>query len=517
MSLWRSTTALKTPAPGMLARAAALERKRDFPGALSAYEAALQAAPDEPHVLASLAAFAGKIEMFDVAAKVWAQVVRLEPTRLDAIEGQARAWRELGAFDDATLLLREALLSHLGEARLWNSLGVTLTQAGRAAEAIAFLDEAVRLDRRYAAAVYNRGGARFDLGDLEGADADFQAALRLARKPGEIATIRFAAAALALARGDLTAGWEAYETRHSRHLGSAVAFDSPGRRWSPGVALGGQHLLLIGEQGLGDEIMFANLIPDVLRALGADGRLSLAVESRLVDLFRRSFPQAQVIAHATQAGQPRPRRAAQDLDSPAVDLWAPIGAMTRQFRRTLADFPTDAAYLRPDPARVAHWRAWLGEGPPAVGLSWRSGKMLGDRRRQFPPAEDWGLVLATPGVRFINVQYGDCAEELAAFRARGCEVIQPPDLDIREDIDGLAALCAALDLTVCVANATGALVGACGLPAVLISPPAAWPRLGTERLPWYPRAHTVAAPAFDAWGPTMAQAAALVAALAVQP
>jgi hypothetical protein len=192
--------------------------------------------------------------------------------------------------------------------------------------------------------------------------------------------------------------------------------------------------------------------------------------------------------------------------------------MTRRFRAQLEDFPTAGGYLRPDPARVAEWRAWLGEGPPAVGISWRSGKMLGDRRRQYPPPELWAPLLATPGVRFVNVQYGDCAEDLAGFRAGASgQILEPPGLDLRDDIEGLAALSAALDLTVCVANATGALVGACGCPAVLIGPPAAWPRLGTDRLPWYPQAETLAAEAFDAWAPVMQEATARVAGLAPIP
>jgi tetratricopeptide (TPR) repeat protein len=516
MASSRSAATRRIPGPDPLARAIALERDRDLTGALDAYETALRWAPNDPDILARLAALAGRLEMHDAAARLWEQVSLLDPERLEALEGRARAWRELGLYEAAIALLRQALVGHPQEAQLWNGLGVTLMQAGRAGEAITFLDEAARLDPRPTAAVYNRGGARFDLGDLEGAEADFAQALRRAREPGEAAAIRFAAAALSLARGDLAAGWDAYETRHSPHLPSAVMFDGSGRRWAPGAALAGKHLLLIGEQGLGDEIMFANLIPDVLRALGPDGRLSLAVEPRLVDLFARSFPAAEVSAHVTEVGRPRLRRSAPGLDPrrPA-DLWAPAASMTRALRRSVADFPAEAGYLRPDPAKVAHWRAWLGEGPPAVGLSWRSGKMLGDRRRQYPSALAWGPVLETPGVRFVNVQYGECAAELAAFRAGcGCEILEPPGLDIRDDIDGLAALCAALDLTLCVANATGALAGACGLPAVLLSPPAAWPRLGTETLPWYPRARLLTAPAFDAWAPTMAQAAALVADLA---
>jgi hypothetical protein len=94
------------------------------------------------------------------------------------------------------------------------------------------------------------------------------------------------------------------------------------------------------------------------------------------------------------------------------------------------------------------------------------------------------------------------------------EVIEPPGLDLREDIDGLAALLSALDLTVCVANATGALAGAVGANVAILGAPAAWPRLGTDALPWYPQAKALTAPAFGDWAPAMTQAASHVAALA---
>ena len=524
MSSARSAGASRATAPGSLspnalARAAALERAGDFPGALAAYEAAVGMAPDNPDVLAALATFAGRIEMFDVAARLWEQVSLLDPQRLEAIEGRARAWRELGAFEQAIALLRVAILEHPQDARLWNSLGVTLLQNSQAGLAIVFFDEAIRLDGRYAAALHNRGNARFDLGALDAAAADFERARKAARKPPEVAAIGFAAAALTLARGDLATGWEAYEARLSRNHAKAMVFNTPGRRWQPGQELAGKHLLVVGEQGLGDEIMFANLAPDVMEALGPDGRLTLAVEPRLVELFRRSFPAATVTRHVTDQTGPKPRRAAADLDGDLeggrpVDLWAPMGSLPRQFRRAHADFPSARAYLRPDPARVAHWRGWLGPGPPAVGVSWRSGKMLGDRRRQYPPPDLWAPILALPGVRFVNVQYGDCADELARFRQEsGCEILEPPGLDLREDIDDLAALLVALDLTLCVGNATGALAGACGAPVAIISPPAAWPRLGTDAFPWYPAAHAVTPPAYGDWAPAMAEAATLVSGL----
>ncbi len=54
-------------------------------------------------------------------------------------------------------------------------------------------------------------------------------------------------------------------------------------------------------------MLFANLLPEVIERLGARGRLILAVETRLVPLFQRAFPTAEVGAHATYivaAGSP---------------------------------------------------------------------------------------------------------------------------------------------------------------------------------------------------------------------
>ncbi|HLZ76054.1 MAG TPA: tetratricopeptide repeat protein [Phenylobacterium sp.] len=501
--------ASRAPALGDLARGVRLERAGDLAGALAAYEAAHARAPDDPDILAALAALAARLEMREAAARLWAEVARLRPERLEAVDGEAQALRELGRFDEAVDRLRHALLTHPEEPRLWNSLGVTLTQDGQAQVAITFLDEAVRLDPRFAAALYNRGAARFDLGQLALAHADFGQAARAAKTAAEAAAIAFARSTLLLARGDLATGWEAYETRLSRRWPKASVFEAPGRRWRPADTLRGKRLLIVAEQGLGDELMFASVLPDVTEALGPEGALSLAVDPRLVSLFSRSFPAAQVSAHATGRLGPRNLRSAPDVAAPrGVDLWAPMGSLPRRFRPSLRDFPAAHGYLRPDPRRVAHWRAWLGDGPAAVGVTWRSGKLAGDRRRQYPPLSLWAPLLRTPGLRFVNLQYGDCADELADLAARaGTPILEPPGLDLRDDLEGLAALTVALDLTLVVSNATAALAGACGAPLAVIGGPANWTRLGTDAYPWYPQAQAFNTASFGDWAPAMDAAA----------
>jgi hypothetical protein len=157
------------------------------------------------------------------------------------------------------------------------------------------------------------------------------------------------------------------------------------------------------------------------------------------------------------------------------------------------------------------WAETLGGGRK-VGLLWKSAMATSGRHRYFSPFAGWAPVLATPGVTFVNLQYGDCAAEIAQARDDfGVEIVTPPDIDLKLDLDDLAALTCALDLTVGFSNATLNIAGGCGAPAWLISTPGAWPRHGSERYPWYPQVRTFMPPAFAAWEPVMQDVAAALA------
>jgi hypothetical protein len=251
----------------------------------------------------------------------------------------------------------------------------------------------------------------------------------------------------------------------------------------------------------------------VLEALGPDGRLTLAVEPRLVGLFQRAFPQARVGAHSTDKTEAHPVRGAPVLaGAEPVDVWAPMGAFLSVFRASLDAFPERTGYLAPDPGRVEHWRDWLASLPPGpkvgpkLGIVWKSLKLGGERRRAFAPFAAWAPVLATPGAVFVSLQYGDAAAEIAQAADAGVEIRVPPGLDLKDDLEGVAALCAALDLVVGPANATTQLAGAVGAPLWLLMAPAAWTCLGTDRYPWWPQARVFHAPGFD-WDQAMAAVA----------
>ncbi|GGL22965.1 protein FlbA [Caulobacter rhizosphaerae] len=490
----------------------AREKIGDFAGSMRCYEVALKLLPDHGAVAGDLGRLAFRMDMPEIAAKFFMHYINARPGDLEGVNNLACALRDLNRCDEAIEVLRPAINDNPEQPLLWNTLGTVMCSLGDGKTAVTFFDEALRLAPDFGKAYHNRAYAKLDLGDVAGALADCDLAIAAVESAEDLATMQFGRATILLALGRVEEGWKAYEARFSTDLVEAPRFTIEAPRWRPGMDLAGKSLMICAEQGLGDEVMFANMMPDVIEALGPDGKLTLAVERRLVPLFRRSFPQADVFPHKTVSYEGRVYRGAPEIeDWSGVDLWTPMGDLLETFRPSLAAFPNRPNFLEADPARVAHWRRTLEDAPkgPKVGLLWKSLKLNGERARQFSPFMLWRPVLETPGITFVNLQYGDCDEEIALAKAEfGVDIWRPPGIDLKQDLDDVAALCCAMDLIVGFSNATTNLGGACGAPIWMLTGAASWTRLGAEIWPWYPQTRCFITPDFNDWTPTMQEVGA---------
>jgi hypothetical protein len=286
---------------------------------------------------------------------------------------------------------------------------------------------------------------------------------------------------LLLAGGRYAEAWRELEWRQ-RTPGHELLHRIYGRvpRWD-GAPLAGRRILVYGEQGLGDEIMLASCLPE---ALARAGECVIDCDPRLVPLFHRSFPLARVHGRDLASLE-------RWLDEIRPDVAIPAGSLPMHFRRSAADFPAHSGYLRAAPERVRAWRARLAEmGPgPKIGLSWRGGVVETGRSRRSLDLEALVALLRTPGVSFVNLQYGEYAGELARLRqAHGIEIRHWPEAI--DDYDETAALVSALDLTISVCTAVVHLAGALGRPVWVMAPRYPEARYGLEgdSMPWYPAA-----------------------------
>jgi Flp pilus assembly protein TadD len=498
-------------APAWRISAIAHENLGRHSAALDAYGRAFDLSGQDPAIAGDIGRLALRMGLHDIAEQLLTIFLAAEPGSLEGRINLAHALREQHRYEDSVRILRDAIQEHPADPGLWTSLGVVLVQQGQPQLAQTFLEEALRLEPDFSRALYYRANARADLGEHPGAAADYEAVLdgdQLSQADND--RVRFAAALSYLAMGDLKRGWDAYRARLSPQAANPVIFALGGAPYAfaaDEAPLAGRSLLMVAEQGLGDEVMFANAAPDIAAAVGPSGRLGFAVDRRLVPLFARSFPAAQVAAHRTETTDSKATRTAPGLEG--FELWAPMAAPLARYRPTADAFPQRAGYLIPDAARVMHWRGLLADRPGrTVGILWKSLKLHGERLRQFASFDLWAPVLQTPGVSFVNLQYGDCDDELRYARETlGVEIWRPPGIDLKEDLDDVAALTCALDLTIGFANATINLAGSCGASAWLITRPAPWTKLGTAAYPWYPQMRCFSAQTGDDWQPVMHQVA----------
>ncbi|THD58048.1 tetratricopeptide repeat protein [Phenylobacterium sp.] len=498
----------------------ALERCGDFANSIRAYESALKLLPDHAEVANDIGRLAFRMGMTAQAESFFRLFLARYPDHPEGANNLACAIRDQGRHAEAIGVLRPAIGKSPEFAMLWNTLGTVVSEQGDFASALTFVDEAVRLDPAFAKARYNRGNAKLMLGDTAGALVDCEDALSVVLPEDERQMMRLSHSTILLDLGRIGEGWDEYEARLHPQFSDRVAFSVNLPRWSPGEPLAGKRLLVMGEQGLGDEVLFGNLLSDVTEALGPEGKLVLAVEKRLVPLFQRSLPDAEVSAHATYIAGTRFVRVAPALETSGAELWTPIASLLREFRRSIDAFPDRKSFLSADTARVAHWREQLQAAPEGVkvGLLWKSAVSKDSRHRFFSPFSDWAPVLAQKGVTFVNLQYGDCAEELAAAkRDFGVEIWSPPGIDLKLDLDDVAALSSALDLVIGFSNATLNIAAACGTPNFLISTPGAWPRMGqTKRYPWYPASEVFLPPGLGQWGAVMDEVAGALGAFVAE-
>ncbi|WP_162244252.1 MULTISPECIES: tetratricopeptide repeat protein [unclassified Phenylobacterium] len=479
--------------------------------ALDAYERAFALSPADPDIAHDLGRLAFKMDMLPQAEALFRHCLSYKIGAREPSNNLGALLRRQMRFDEAIEVLRLALMAEPEAPMLWLTLGTIVGDKGDIDQAEIFYSEALRLDPSYAKAHYNLANILFTKHRHDEALSHCHKAIELSDVPEDSSMMRFALSTMLLARSELTQGWAYYDARLEPTYAEPIHFVVDRPRWTPGTSIAGRHLMLFGEQGLGDEILFANVLDDVLADLGPEGRLTVAVTDRLLPFFQRSFPSVTFGSHATLKGSGRAFRGAQFIkDWSDIDLWAPLGAMLKSYRGAISQFPDrPKGYMKADPSRAQHWRNTLAHLPGLkVGVLWTSLVIDSSRHLYFSPFEDWRAVLQTPGVSFVNLQYGDQSEAIAHARdAFGVEIHQPPGIDLRNDLDDVAALSGALDLVIGFSNASFNIAAASGTPAWLIAVETAWTRLGTDHYPWYSQVRTYAPATHGDWAAVMAKVA----------
>ena len=404
----------------------------------------------------------------------------------------AEAFYNLGNVRHTQQLLSEAAASYQRALALkpnlveeHYNLGNTRQAQDDLAAAADCFTRALVLRPGYAEAHYNLACVLQQKGRLEEALPHFQEAVD--RKPG-YAQARFGQALAQIQSGDFERGWRNYESRWQ-----SIDHDTPMRAYPQplwaGEPLPSGRLLLWGEQGVGDEIMFAGLLGDAIRS---GNRITLDCDPRLNPLFARSFPTVEVVSSAVRPGAASekvldPFPVPFPLSIAGIAAHLPTGSLPGLFRATQTLSATDLSpYLKADPAEREQFRTRYADGRRLVGLAWHTRNRKTGRRRCTDLAA-LAPLFALPGIRWISLQYGEFDALEQEADAAGVELLIDRSVDQFADIDRFAAQVAAMDQVLTIDNSTAHLAGALGVPVWLMLPYAANWRwlLDSTDSPWY--------------------------------
>jgi hypothetical protein len=356
--------------------------------------------------------------------------------------------------DQAIACYAQAFVQDPNHSGAFNNYGNVLREMGHAQRAIPFLETARLLDPASVTAEFNLAVAHLMLGNYE-------------------------------------QGWQLYESRWRYEHLEGTKPQLPKPEWS-GQDLQGKTILVIGEQGLGDQIQFLRFTGNLLD-LGAKVRLHVS-------------PSIQPLLINTPPGIVGVTSNTEDVIG-EFDYWVAMMSLPRLLHMKLENVQHYLQYVQPDAERVKVWAQRLGipKTRMRIGVAWSGRRDSWINQHKSMPAETMAaLVRKFPEHQWINLQVDADAEDEAIVKAAGVECY-PGTIG---DFADTAALMHHLDLVISVDTAAAHLAGAMGRPVwiPLNSYGHCWRwMLDRDDSPWYTTARLFRQEKYGDWSAPMAK------------
>jgi len=452
----------------------ALQEQGKLEEAIDAYKKALAIKPDYADVYTNMGVTVQEQGKLEEAIEAYKKALTIKPNNAEAYSNMGNAFREQGKLEEAIQAYNKALAIKPDDAEAYNNMGNAFREQGKLEEAIEAFKKALSLNPDNADAYSNMGNALKDQGKLEEAIEAYKKALII--KPdnagaptnmgvtlqeqgkleeaieaynkalvikSDYADAHYGLGFALLNSGELKRGLDEYEWRWKANKRSSSKRHFLQPLWDGQTSLKDKRILLWCEQGVGDTMNWSSCLPIVASQAG---HCILECQEKLVPLLSRSFPNVEV----------KPQNRSLDSERDDFDFHLPMGSLYRNFISEISQNTKANAFLVPDPVRVNFWRdrlRSLGKGP-YVGLSWKSANMSPKRLPNYAAVSELSPILKLPGITFINLQYTDFKEDLSKIQNElGVTVHNFDDLDHYDDLLDVAALCAALDVTVSTTSA----------------------------------------------------------------
>ena len=414
--------------------------------AISCYEEALKLSPKNIKI------YCKKIEVLGLCGKIndslelCCEAIKIAPDNSDLYLFQGNLFQELGHPDVAIESYNKVLKLKPDSADAYCNKANSLENLGRFDEAIICAKKAIQILPNFSLAFFNLGISAMQLRLFDLSIESLNKAIEL--QPN-LAKYEHAKATLLLLFGDFKNGWSLYESRWKLDKLFSPKLETNLPVW---VGDKNSKLLVWGEQGVGDQIMYSALIPD-LSEICSD--ISVQVDPRLVSLLNRSMGEKCTFY---SDNKPLPVKYDQHIS---------MGSLCKHLRADEKNFESSRyGFLKDDKALTADIKkdlsALVPKNSKLCGISWRSGNLKFGKRKTIK-LKNFINSLALKGYTFVNLQYGNTKDEIKEVKDElNIHVVSYDKVDNFNNLDGLTSLIQCCDIVISVDNITCQLAGALG-------------------------------------------------------
>lgn len=473
-----------------------------FDQALQSAQQALQIDPTYAKAHNNLGIFYKERAQLQQAEQHFLRAVELDATQPQMLSNLGMAQKDLGKLDEAERNLRRALALQPQFAEAYNHLGLILKEADRLPEAQQAFKQALALKPQYADAYNNLGSLFCHIGAMEQAQQALQQALAL--RP-DYAPAHQNLGFVDLLCGRFASGWREYDYRIQVQQASLLDCRKlPYPPWQ-GQSLQGRRLLLVREQGLGDQIQFIRYA-HLLQQQGA--QVDVVASPELHTLLRSAPGVTQIFAALPDAQQ-------------TYDYWSYLLSVPRWLATDLSNIPAPIPYLNVlsvAPQRVAYWRQRLhnvANGRRKIGIVWAGNPHHKNDRFRSLRLALLQSCFTSDAIWFSLQKGGDAAlptiEEVEKTAVEKSKQQNAPLLvglgtELHDFVE-TAAVLENLDLLITVDTSVAHLAGALGRPTWVLLPANPDWRWLLERndSPWYPSMYLFRQEKLGDWGPVLVQ------------
>ncbi len=408
---------------------------------------------------------AGRI---DAAERMIGHVLAALPNQPEALHTKGLIHFRRNRIAEAADLMERSIALGSGKAPHYRNLSEVYRLQCRLDEAVAAGRRAITLDPADPLGPFNLAMVLFDRMEV---DACIAAARHAVDLRPNLPQAHMKLGQALLLKGDFGPGLEHYEWRYQIPGAQPLMPKSEQPQWD-GRTLGpGQPLLLVGDQGFGDVIMFARYV-DWARARAAE--VILACSAEVEPTLARMFPGLRLVTRWDRIGP--------------FACYSPFSGLPRLHGTRLDTIPSPGPYLTADPARAALWRdrlaARVSSGHKRVAIAWAGRPTHNNDINRTITLDTLAPLFGIAGVTFVSVQKGPTAAQTALYQGRAPLLNLDPEI---QDFEDTAAILENVDLLVSVDTSVVHFAGAMGRPVWSMIPFAPDWRWLAERedSPWY--------------------------------